>query len=389
MAVILYVNSTAVHGGAEEALLDIMCAAGEIGHRPVLGTPGEGWLTEGARSHGIPTALVPTLPEAMVTDSWTAQFGPLLPTAVAISRLARRHGAAIIHSNTPRTSYHGGLAARLAGVRAVTHCYDIIGTPYQSAIRGRLLHRLADWTLTISNAAGKALQEAAPQFRGRVSTLYYGFRPDRAAEATPAVASAATRQALFGLPSDALVIGCASAMTPWKGQDILFDAFRLLAHLEPRVHLVIVGASQGSTRQDQFEARLREQVAASSLGERVTFAGWREDWQAIVAAFDIFVHVPTQPDPLPLVVLHACRLGRPVIATPMGGIPEIVGEEGEAGVLVPASDAGSLARALTPLLHDPARRASLGAAARDRMMQFSWGAMRITLSAAYERVLGS
>jgi len=394
MAVILYVSSTAMHGGAEEALLDIMLAAHEIGHQPVLVTPGEGWLTQAARGFRFATETVSTLPEAMATDSWVAQFSPILPTARSIARLAKSHGAAIVHSNTPRTSYHGGLGARLAGVKAVTHCYDIVGTPYQSFARARLLEWLADWTLTISDATSAALLRNAPRFRGRVSTLYYGFSPDTDEFVTtptyvPVWPAMTPREALPDLPADALIIVCASAMTPWKGQDILVKAFQLVAPEEPRAHLVIVGGSQGSRRQDRYEADLQEQVAASGLAERVTFTGWREDWCTFVAASDIFVHAPTQPDPLPLVLLHACRLGRAVIASPMGGIPEIVGEDGAAGLLVPAGDAEALARALRALLQDAPRRASLGHAARDRMAKFSWQAMLTTLADAYRRVLDS
>ncbi len=394
MAVILYVSSTAMHGGAEEALLDMMCAAGEIGYRPVLVTPGDGWLVDGARSFGFVTEKVSTLPEAMVTDSWAAQLAPVLPTALAISRLAKHHGAVLVHSNTPRTSYHGGLGARLAGIKAVTHCYDIIGTPYASAIRARLLEWLADWTLTISEATGAALLQQAPRFRGRVSTLYYGFPTKTDGSATTSIATRVQpdkppRQLLPDLPADAQLIVCAAAMTPWKGQDILVEAFRQMASRVPRARLVIVGGTQGSRRQDRFEADLREQVAATGLVERVTFTGWREDWCAFVAAADVFVHAPTQPDPLPLVVLHACRLGRAVIATPMGGIPEIVGEEGTSGVLVPAGNAEALALELVAILGDASRRASLGAAAQDRMVQFSWEAMKTTLAHAYEQVLES
>src|SRR5512140_1972331 len=157
MATILYVNSTAMHGGAEEALLDLMTAAAELGHRPVLVTPREGWLTEGARAKGFPIGIVPALPDAMATDTWSAQFRPWLGSARAIAGLAKEHGAAIVESNTPRTAYHGGLGARLTGARAITHCYDIVGIPYRSGAKALLLDRLSDWTVTVSDAVTRAV----------------------------------------------------------------------------------------------------------------------------------------------------------------------------------------------------------------------------------------
>src|SRR5512140_3997268 len=186
MATILYVNSTAMHGGAEEALLDLMTAAGELGHRPVLVTPHEGWLTAGARSSGFLVETVPSLPDAMATDTWSAQFRPWLPSAFAIAGLAKKHRAEIVESNTPRTAYHGGLGARLAGVRAITHCYAIVGMPYQSGGKSRLLDRLSDWTVTVSNAVTAAVLTHAPRFAARISTLYCAFRPALHAGLVPA-----------------------------------------------------------------------------------------------------------------------------------------------------------------------------------------------------------
>ncbi|HEX7881072.1 MAG TPA: glycosyltransferase, partial [Candidatus Eisenbacteria bacterium] len=209
MAVVLFVNSTAMHGGAEEALLHLVRAAVQAGHRPVLATPGEGWLPAAARESGAITEVVPRLPEAMATDSALAQFGPWLPAATGLARIARRHGAAIVHSNTPRTAYHGGLAARLAGARAITHCYDILGLPYASTPKAWLLDRLSDWTLTVSNAVATAILAHAPRMAGRMSTLYHGFDAARIAATPPADLTA-----LFGVPRNAGVVVHAAAMTP-------------------------------------------------------------------------------------------------------------------------------------------------------------------------------
>lgn len=384
MAVILYVSSTAIHGGAEEVLLDLMQAAGEVGHRPVLATPGEGWLTECARDRGIATELVPILPEAMTTVSGIAQFLPILPAATAIARLARRHGAAIVHSNAHRTSYHGGLAARLAGVKAVTHCHDIVGTPYPSPWKARLLDRLADQTIVVSDATGAALLRNAPRFRERLTTIHHAFREEAMAPVAPAAEFGSFRP-----PPGSLVIGTASAMTPWKGQDVLVDAFSLFQRDHPRAFLVIVGGSQGSTRQNDYESRLHARVAELGLGDRVIFTGWREDWRSLVAAFDIFVHAPTQPDPLPRVVIHAAALGRAVVATNTGGIPEIIGDDGDSGLLVPPGNAPALAAALVQLLADPSRRATMGERARKRVRIFSWDRMTTGLARVYSRLLGA
>jgi glycosyltransferase involved in cell wall biosynthesis len=214
-----------------------------------------------------------------------------------------------------------------------------------------------------------------------MSTLYHGFDAAAVAATPPA-----DLVALFDLPRDAEVIVHAAAMTPWKGQDILVDAFRSVAAARPKAHLVLVGGSQGSGRQDRFEAAVREKVAAAGLGARVTFTGWRDDWCAIVAAAEVFVHAPTGADPLPLVVLHAAALGRAIVASPVGGIPEILGDP-PAGLWAPPGEATALAAAIESLLADPGRGRALGAAARERAATFSVERMTATLAGLYDRLL--
>ena len=381
MPTILYVSSTAIHGGAEEALLEMMSAAATLGHRPVLVTPGTGWLTDAADSRGFVRELLPAIPEAMATDSWSAQLRPWVGTSRGIARLARKHGAALVHSNTPRTAYHGGLGARLAGIKAVTHCYDILGLPYSSKPKRWLLERLSDWTIVVSHAVAREIVAASPTIAKRISTLHLAYRPD--ADETPAD----LRQE-FGFSAESIVIGNAAAMTPWKGQDVLIDAFRLVHQVLPEARLVLVGGSQGSVRQNRHEAGLHERVRSLGLDQLVTFAGWREDWRRLVRAFDVFVHVPLKPDPLPTVLLHGGAAARAMIVTPLGGIPEIVGEDG-AGIFVPPGDAEALAREITNLAGRPDLRRAMGDRARKRIAEcFSAERLAKDLAEIYEAVLG-
>jgi glycosyltransferase involved in cell wall biosynthesis len=104
-------------------------------------------------------------------------------------------------------------------------------------------------------------------------------------------------------------------------------------------------------------------------------------------SFDLFVHVPTDPDPLPTSVIHASALSLPILAASTGGIPEIV-EDGVSGVLVPPRDAPALAAALASLIGDPARRAALGAQARAQFLRrFSHEQFVTGVARAYEQCL--
>lgn len=379
---ILYVSPTAVHGGAEEVLLRVMRYARTLDYAPVLVVPRPGWLTEQCAAHDIPVETLPVIPDTFATTSWRQQLRPWLPSAMGIARLARKWRPAIVHSNTPRVSYHGGLGARLAGVRTVTHVHDIYGLPYASRPQARLLAALADWTLVPSHAVERAVVGFAPSLRSRIQTLYNGWDAAEYDDVRPA-----ELRALYGIPPDAVVIGSAAAMHPWKGQDALIEAFRSVRERSPLAHLVLVGGSQGGTAQSAFEAALHRRVAAYGLGGAVTFTGWREDALAFIRAFDIFAHTPTQPDPLPTAVLHAAALGRAIVASNTGGISEIV-QDGTGGLLVPPGDTAALARAIGELLDDPTRRAALGAHARAHFIErFSRQQMIEGLAHAYDACL--
>jgi glycosyltransferase involved in cell wall biosynthesis len=384
MQSILYVNPTAVQGGAEEVLVQIMTAAQELGYAPVLVIPHRGWLAERAQAQDIPCEILSSLPDVLTMDHWAAQIKPWLPNALAIARLVRKYRAVLVHSNTPRTSYHGGLAARLAGVKAITHCHDLLGLPYQSKGKAWLLDALADWTLVVSNAVRDLLLQYLPRLQERIATLYVaGKRP------LYANAVQVSLHALFDIPPGTRVIGSVSAMTPWKGQDVLIDAFRLVQAQMPNVHLVIVGGSQGSPKQDAYEAMLRARVRDYHLADKVTFTGWREDAGSLMPAFDIFAHVPTQPDPLPTVLTESCALGCAIVASRIGGIPEILGDD-EAGLLVPPRDPIASAQAILSLMADPTRQAALRQSARRRFqVHFSWDQMKARLGGIYQKVLES
>lgn len=375
---ILYVNTTSIHGGAEDALLQMMLVARLLGYDPVLVVPRPGWLTDCSRSVGIPCELLPSLPDIMKTKTSREQIVPWLTNGIAIAQLVRKWQACIVHSNSTHASYHGSLGARLTGVGAITHTHDIVESPFRSAIKARLLTSLSDWILVPSRAVERVVSTYVPKMRHRIKTIYYGWDPSTHEGIIPADIGTE-----FGIAAHKLIIGSVSTMTPWKGQDVLIDAFRLLYTENRQVHLVIVGGSQSNIKQDAFEKLLHQKVAQYGLQNAVTFTGWREDSWSFIRRFDIFVHVPTKPDPLPTVVLHASALGATIVGSATGGIPEIV-VEGQSGLLVPPGNPEVLAATLKNLLANHDLRTQLGKAAYVRFrQQFSQQQMGYGLEEVY------
>lgn len=169
----------------------------------------------------------------------------------------------------------------------------------------------------------------------------------------------------LGWPVDAPVIGAVGRLEPVKGFHLLLDAIAALPDelgpawaLPPRI--VIVG--DGSERD-----ALERQAAELGLAERVHFAGYRPDAYRAPGGFDVMV-IPSLQEAFGLVCLEAMAAGCPVIASDVGGLPELV-RDGETGLLVPAGDADALVEALVRLLGDRDGARRMGALARQRFLQ--------------------
>ncbi len=159
----------------------------------------------------------------------------------------------------------------------------------------------------------------------------------------------------LGLPADVPVIGLVGRLDHWgKGHKELFSAMAQLRERHP-VQALIVG---GGRR----EAQVRQLAESLGLAAAVHFLGPRRDVPDLLNAMDIFV-LPSYSEGVSLALLEAMAAGRPVVATAVGGLPEVV-TDGDNGLLIPPRDANALAEALARLLSDPAWAQQLGANAR-------------------------
>ncbi|MGY1831682.1 glycosyltransferase [Geodermatophilus sp. SYSU D01180] len=177
-------------------------------------------------------------------------------------------------------------------------------------------------------------------------------------------------------PPGRLVVGAVGRLDPQKGFDVLVRAVAGL----PDLHLALVG--DGPER-----AALETLVTELGLQERVTMTGWSNEVPALLPSFDVLA-VPSRWEGLPLVVLEAMLAGIPVVATPVGGVPDAVRHE-QTGLLVPVDDAAELTAALDRLITDPSLRRRLAAAAADDARRhFTVEAMVRSYVALHAELLG-
>lgn len=156
----------------------------------------------------------------------------------------------------------------------------------------------------------------------------------------------------LGLKEDGFIIAGMGRLVKGKGYEVLLKS---LAELAPSDRPTLLLAGDGGERQ-----KLEDLATGLGIAQQVKFLGFQSDVRPILWASDIFVHVPTTfPEGMPNAILEAMAAGLPVIATPVGGIPEVV-RDGENGLLVPTNDHKALAEAILKLRQDEALRVELG-----------------------------
>ena len=181
------------------------------------------------------------------------------------------------------------------------------------------------------------------------------------------------------VPDDALLLGVVGRLSLEKGCHEMLDAFAVVAAAEPRVHLALIG--EGPLR-----AALESRVAAADWGGRVHFTGHQSPVQPFYEAIDMLVS-PSRTEGLSNAILEALVFERPVVATRVGGNPEII-EDGVSGLFVPAQDPAALAAAILRVVREPVLQASLVAGGRARVAAaFTFEARMRREEQFYARVL--
>ena len=202
-------------------------------------------------------------------------------------------------------------------------------------------------TIAVSEAQRRWYLEMAGEDPARVVTVPNGS-PD------PGPPAAARRQEVrteLGVGTDVVVAAMVAVMRPGKGHDVLLEA---VPRLVPEVTIVLAG-----------DGELMTQVASGARRHpgRVVLAGFIEDVPRLLAGVDLVVH-PSRADAFPTALVHAAAAGLPVVASAVGGVPEIVTPA--SGILVDPGGTIALAGAINRLAADPLLRARMGAAARER-----------------------
>lgn len=341
------------------------------------------WVIHGPPQGGV-VAPVPGGAAAvrLVEVPWLRREVSVLRDAralIALYRFLRRGRFDLVHTHTSKAGFLGRLAARMARVPRILHTpHGHIFHGYFGPLATRIFVALERWaarfteriiTLTDAEAAQHlALGVGRP---GQFVTIPSGV--DLAHVQAAAGRGPLVRRALR-LGTETPLIGAASRLVPVKGITYLVSAMPEVLSRCPGAHLALAG--DGEDR-----AALEAQAAALGVVRHIHFLGFQNDVDAVIAALDVFV-LPSLNEGMGRVLVTAMALGVPVVATRVGGVPEVV-EDGRQGILVPPADPTALAEAVVALLTDRTRAAAMSAAGRARAHRFSLAVMLQRLEELY------
>jgi glycosyltransferase involved in cell wall biosynthesis len=309
-----------------------------------------------------------------------------LLVTVELARLIRREHFTIVHTHCSKAGLSGRLAARLAGAPVVVHTFHLLAVhPGISWVRKvafsvmeRLVRRFAHRYVAVApRVAVEAVEQhiAAPGSTVVIPSAV-------AIDAIPTEEDPAVRQAL-GIPANTPIVGTVGRIVAQKAPLDFIRMCALIHRRRPDVAFVMVGDATLESASLELDAH-RE---AKRLEVPVIFTGFQPDAPRIAASFDVYV-VPSLYEGLGRAVTEAMASGRPVVATAVNGVPDLV-EPGATGLLAPPSDPSALADSVEWLLDHPEQAAQMGVLGRERVRQhFSPRVMCEALDELYSELLG-
>jgi glycosyltransferase involved in cell wall biosynthesis len=364
---VLFLNHTSEISGAERSLLDLLAALPGSVRATVASPPGE--LQNAIADLGIPTSTI-------TGTAGSLRLHPLhTPRALAemavaawqLRGIARRQHAELVHANSIRAGIIAGLA-RLQRAATVVHVRDCLPPGPAATATMRLIAATATTVIANSRYTADWVRASAPRARPRV--VYNALDLERWNPAR--IDRSAVRASLGAAGDRGLLLGVVAQLTPWKGQDTAIEALKLLRDDGVDAQLLLIGSIRfrdPATRFDNeaYVRRLRELVSGAQLEDRVCWLGEREDVPDLIGALDVLL-LPSWQEPFGRALMEAMAMGVPVIATEVGGPPELI-ENGLEGILLPPRVPSAWARAIGTLAGDPTLRAKMGGAGRDRVEQ--------------------
>ncbi len=364
MNTVLHLSSSSGPGGAERVVCALASSLDPARFRSIVALFRPGWLKEECEARGLATYVLPH--EGWLDWRWM----------VECAHLVKRERVSVVHAHEFDAIVHGWVVAKYTGIPMVA---TVHGKNYfWEKARRRWAYRLVSrdaMVVAVSEDLKRFIVEKTGIAAGSVRVIYNGV--DETIEAQMSDARQFKRD--IGIAEADLVVGVVGNLYPVKGHRYLLEALPQVLNVVPNTTVLLIGRGE-------LEVELKAQAKALGVDDKVRFLGLRDDIPKLLAVMDVFA-MPSLSEGLSIALLEAMAAGKPVVATNVGGNPELV-QEGETGYLVPAEHPDALAQALIRLLSDPDVRVKFGGAGKLRVAErFTLPTMAGQYQRNYERLL--
>lgn len=332
---VLYVDTEREWRGGQDQLFTLMSGIKDRQHQVCLAAPADSPLSIRAREKGIE---VFPFRQRIELSGWAV---------LKLWNFLRNRDFDIVYVNTPRAIVSAGLASKLCGV-PLRICSRRVNFPLRSPLSRLKYNWLQECVVPVSVSIRQTLIEGGVR-PDLIHVVYEGVDLDWI--------DACQDLSPLNL-GDRLTVGTVAHLSAEKGHHVLLEAVARIVSRFPKVVFILVGKGK-------LMPQLQEQMRKLDIEGHVIFTGFRDDSEALMKEFDIFC-LPSLSEGFSSAILVAMASSLPVIATQVGGIPELV-IDGETGLLVPPDDVPKLAEALGQVLNSESLRRCLGQAGRQRV----------------------
>jgi glycosyltransferase involved in cell wall biosynthesis len=329
-------------GGQERRIVSEMAGLVARGHHLVLATRPQCKIAAKATALGIPVLLLPMRNKLDVG------------TIVALARYLRHESIDVVSTHSGIDSWIGGLAAKLARTPVLVRTRHLNIPLKRNWLN--FVHYLDDQIISCGEAMKTQLVEKCGFPASQITSIPTGID---FARFTPAHSRPQVRQ-MLGLAGEDFVVLMVGIIRSVKRHAIALEAFQQVLRQHPAAHLIVAG--DGPKRQ-----QTEELAHALEITDRVHFLGHRDDIPDLMAASDVLL-LTSRSEGVPQAVTQALGLGVPVIATAVGGVPELIQHE-QTGLLIPPEDPAAAAEALLSMACNPERAALLGRTGREHALE--------------------
>ncbi len=321
--------------------------------------PEEGNMLSLAHEKGITPVILPQLGRELspIRDLWTLW---------RLYRLFRKEKPDIVHTHTAKAGFAGRLAALMAGVPIIVHTFHghVLHGYFGKMKTGffrlaeKLMAGLSTQIITVSEQCKNELLLYKIGTSESICTIPLGLELERFQHRSPEYKQQIREK--FDIPQNAFLVGMIARMVPIKKHEDLFRAIPKVLEIYPDTYFLIVG--DGERRY-----YLHDLAKELNITHRCIFTGFREDQEKIYSALDLVV-LTSANEGLPVAVIESLSSGLPVVATCVGGVPELI-IDGETGYIVEAGNINSIAEGLIKAISNPQKTAAMGQSAQEKTIQ--------------------